>query len=43
MEESKAGLLSESEVYAKRLEEEEKGGKNLSEGQLKALEEKKER
>ena len=44
-EESKTGLLTEAEVYAKRIEEEEKGGKggNLSEAQQKALEEKKER
>ena len=27
IEESKTGLLTESEVYAKRIEEEEKGGK----------------
>jgi hypothetical protein len=44
-EESKTGLLTEVEVYAKRIEEEEKGvkGGNLSEAQIKAIEEKKER
>ena len=44
VEESKTGLLTENEVYARRLEEEEKGGKNmLSETQVKAMEDKKER